>query len=105
MEDFFKILTPNGLSPHNLLLKHNYQIMLLRNLDPLEGLCNSTRLTYRGFDRNFIDIEISARDHAVKIVFIPKTPFLPNSNENTRFLFKQIQFLVKLSFAMMINKS
>ncbi|KAF5463233.1 hypothetical protein F2P56_019163 [Juglans regia] len=42
MEDFLNILTPNGLPPHELLLKQNCPIMLLRNINPSEGLCNGT---------------------------------------------------------------
>ncbi|XP_042987192.1 ATP-dependent DNA helicase PIF1-like [Carya illinoinensis] len=47
MEDFLNTLTPNGLPPHELLLKINCPIMLLRNINPSKGLCNGTRL--RGF--------------------------------------------------------
>lgn len=38
--------------------------MLLRNLDPSQGLCNGTRLTCGGFDRNLIDVEILDGDRA-----------------------------------------
>ena len=43
-EDFLHTLTPNRLSPHILILKPNCPIMLLRNIDPPEGLSNDTRL-------------------------------------------------------------
>lgn len=59
MEAFLSILTPNGLPPHELLLKHNCPIMLSRNLDPSEGLCNGTHLICRAFDQNLIDTWIS----------------------------------------------
>ncbi|XP_012856955.1 PREDICTED: ATP-dependent DNA helicase PIF1-like [Erythranthe guttata] len=39
-EEFLNSLTPNGLPPHKLLLKKNCPIILLRNLDPSNGLCN-----------------------------------------------------------------
>ncbi|XP_062118748.1 uncharacterized protein LOC133832419 [Humulus lupulus] len=59
MEDFLNNLTPNGLPPHELLLKKNCPIMLLRNINPSEGLCNGTRLICRAFDKNIIDAEIA----------------------------------------------
>ncbi|KAG2679258.1 hypothetical protein I3760_11G043200, partial [Carya illinoinensis] len=105
MEDFLHTLTPNGLPPHELLLKENCPIMLLRNINPSEGLCNGTRLICRNFDRNVIHAEIAVGHHSGKKVFIPRIPFLPIPDENSGFPFKRTQFPVKLSFAMSINKS
>lgn len=92
MEEFLNSLTTNDLPPNELPLKHNCSIMLLRNLDPLEGLCNGTCLISQTFTRNLIDVEISIGDHAGKRIFTPRIPFLPNSNEYTKFPFKRTQF-------------
>uniref|UniRef100_A0A1S3Y965 DNA helicase Pif1-like 2B domain-containing protein n=2 Tax=Nicotiana TaxID=4085 RepID=A0A1S3Y965_TOBAC len=43
-EEYLNTLTPNDLPPHGLILKKNIHIMLLRNLDPSNGLCNGTRM-------------------------------------------------------------
>ncbi|ONM22141.1 hypothetical protein ZEAMMB73_Zm00001d005805 [Zea mays] len=56
--EFLNTLTPNGLPPHVLKLKIGCPIILLRNIDPANGLCNGTRLVVRGFQRNSIDAEI-----------------------------------------------
>ncbi|XP_057994333.1 uncharacterized protein LOC131174594 [Hevea brasiliensis] len=50
-EEFLNPLLPNGLLPHRLELKVNCPIILLRNLDPSNGLCNGTRM--RNLDVNY----------------------------------------------------
>jgi ATP-dependent DNA helicase PIF1 len=63
---FLNTLTRNGLPPHDLNLKIGCPIILLRNIDPANGLCNDTRLVVRGFQRNSIDAEIVLGQHAGK---------------------------------------
>jgi ATP-dependent DNA helicase PIF1 len=68
--EFLNSITPNGLAPHVLIVKINYPVILLRNLDPNNGLCNGTRLMVRAFQDNAIDIEIIGGQHQGKRVFI-----------------------------------
>jgi len=103
--EFLNTLTPNGLPPHVLKLKVGCPIILLRNIDPANGLCNGTRLVVRGFQRNTIDAEIVLGQHAGKRVFLPRIPLCPFDDEMFPFQFKRKQFLIRLSFAMTVNKS
>ena len=103
--DFLNSITPNGLPPHELKLKINCRVILLRNLDPNNGLCNGTRLMVRALQDNAIDAEIVAGQHARKRVFIPRLPLSPSDDISLPFKFKRKQFPVRLSFAMTINKS
>jgi len=64
--EFLNTLTPNGLPPHVLKLKVGCPIILLRNIDPANGLCNGTRLVVHDFQRNTIDAEIMLGQHAGK---------------------------------------
>lgn len=42
-QDFLNSITISGLPNHTLHLKVGAPVMLLRNIDPKEGLCNDTR--------------------------------------------------------------
>ncbi|XP_059291197.1 uncharacterized protein LOC132044706 [Lycium ferocissimum] len=86
-EDYLNTLTPNGLPPHRLVLKKNAPIMLLRNLDPSNGLCNGTRMVCRGFDNNVILVEIMMGQCAFKHVFIPGIQLSRPENEGDAFKF------------------
>ena len=88
-----------------LKLKIGCPIILLRNLDPANGLCNGTRLVVHGFQRNTIDAEIVLGQHVGKRVFLPRIPLCPSDDEMFPFQFKRKQFPIRLSFAMTVNKS
>ncbi|KAL7153214.1 hypothetical protein ABFS83_04G151300 [Erythranthe nasuta] len=92
-EDFLNSLTPNGFSPHKLVLKRNCPIILLRNLDPSNGLCNGTSvgiMVCRNFNSNVIDAEIVFGQHVSKYVFIRRIPLSPVENEGYPFKFKRV---------------
>ncbi|ONM56619.1 hypothetical protein ZEAMMB73_Zm00001d021244 [Zea mays] len=103
--EFLNTLTPNGLPPHVLKLKVGCPIMLLRNIDPANGLCNGTRLVVRGFQKNSIDAEIVLGQHAGMRIFLPRIPLCPSDDEMFPFQFKRKQFPIRLSFAMTVNKA
>ncbi|XP_004980257.1 ATP-dependent DNA helicase PIF1 [Setaria italica] len=103
--EFLNTLTPNGLPPHLLKLKIGCPVILLRNIDPANGLCNGTRFVVRGFQKNSIDAEIVLGQHAGKRVFLPRIPLCPSDDEMFPFQFKRKQFPIRLSFAMTDNKS
>jgi ATP-dependent DNA helicase PIF1 len=98
-------LTPNGIPPHVLKLKIGCPVILLRNLDPANGICNGTRLAVRACQRNSIDAEIVLGHHAGKRVFLPRIPLCPSDDQMFPSQFKRKQFLIRLSFAMTVNKS
>ncbi|XP_062230112.1 uncharacterized protein LOC133927700 [Phragmites australis] len=103
--EFLNSLTPNGLPPHILKLKVNCPVILLRNLDPANGLCNGTRLIVRAFQRNTVDAKIVLGQHAGKRLFLPRISLCPSDDEIFPFKFKRNQFSIRVSFAMTINKA
>ena len=102
--EFLRSLKIPGLPPGELKLKLGIPIMLLRNLNPSEGLCNGTRLICRGLQNKVIDAEIITGSHTGKRVFIPRITLIPSDN-NLPFTLKRRQFPIRVAFSMTINKS
>ncbi|MGH7973890.1 MAG: hypothetical protein ACREBR_00090 [bacterium] len=90
-----------GLPLHELRLKINMPVMLLRNIDRTNGLCNGTRLIVKG------------RRGPVLMCFNPKSQkkiLLPRivlhaDVTKTSFKWRRRQFPVQVTFAVTINKS
>jgi hypothetical protein len=104
--EFLNSLTASGLPLSHLSLKVGSPLMLLRNLDPLQGLCNGTRLILVKIQRHVLECRIISGDQRFsgKHVLIPRLILEPN-NESLPIPLRRRQFPVRLAFAMTINKS
>jgi ATP-dependent DNA helicase PIF1 len=69
LSKFPELLTPNVIPPDMIILNIDYPIILLSNIDPMNGLLNGTWLDVRCFAKNSIDAEIVLGQHACKRVF------------------------------------
>jgi ATP-dependent DNA helicase PIF1 len=87
--EFLNTLNPSGLPPHLPKLKLGCPIILLRNIDPANGLCNGTRLICRAFQRNVIDAEIVVGEHAGKRIFLLRIPLCPSDDNMFSFKMKR----------------
>jgi ATP-dependent DNA helicase PIF1 len=89
------------MSLHNLVLKIDSPIMLLRNLDA-PRLCNGTRLCVKSLMPHVIEATILTGCAKGEDVFIPRIPMVPT---DMPFEFKRLRFPVRFAFAMSINKA
>ena len=93
-----------GLPLAHLKLKKGCPLMLLRNMDQNNGLCNGTRMILLDVKSRVLQYHILGGKHAGNIVFIPRITLQP-CNENLPFTLSHQQFPVRLAFSMTINKS
>lgn len=102
--EFLNSVTGNNFPQHQLILKKGVPIMLLRNINQFEGLCNGTRLIIVTLGDLIIEAKIMTGKYKDKVVLIPrvcltlKTPRLP-------FTLERRQYPIKVCYAMTNNKS
>jgi len=94
------------LPPALLCLRVSSSVILLRNLDPGEGLCNGTRMVVLNVRRKVLQCRIISKNRRFKdkVVLIPRIRLSSNA-ETLPVPLKRLQFPVRLAFAMTINKS
>jgi ATP-dependent exoDNAse (exonuclease V) alpha subunit len=87
-----------------LEVKIGCPVIILKNLDPVNGVCNDSRGVLTRFRNRVIEVELITRNHTTHKVFVPRiNNYL--TEEQVAFKFTRRQFPVRLSFAMTINKS
>ncbi|RID81149.1 hypothetical protein BRARA_A03747 [Brassica rapa] len=94
-----------GLPAHRICLKVGVPIMLLRNINQAEGLCNGTRLIVTNLGERVIKAEVLTSSSSTQTeVLIPRIILSPTESSHP-FTLKRRQFPVRVSYAMTINKS
>merc|ERR1711954_468800 len=100
--EYLNTLQPNGFPEHILNLKAGMPLMLLRNINPRQGLCNGTRLIYeKTIDSKLLQCRIVGSE---RVVLIPRITFIPKAGDYP-FDWQRRQFPVRVAFATTINKS
>jgi len=102
--EFLNSLMTSGLPNHCIKLKIGTPIMLLRNLDQTQGLCNGTRIITTRLAKHVIAAEMISGKYSGHMVYIPRMSMSPSQSP---WPFKPLrrQFPIMLSYAMTINKS
>lgn len=104
--EFLNSIRPSGFPPHELLLKADCMIVLLRNISPSNGLCNGTRLKVIELGQHILGCTIAMPNSSFNgnAVLIPRIA-LHSTEGELPFTIQRIQFPVQLAYAMTINKA
>ncbi|XP_052620975.1 uncharacterized protein LOC122194741 [Lactuca sativa] len=103
-QDYLNNLHFSGIPSHTLNLKVNTSVMLMRNINQREGLCNGTRLIVTQLLPSVIEASIITGISVGKRVYIPRIKFVHNTSD-LPFIFIRKPFPLKVCYAMTINKS
>ena len=101
---FLNSLAPSGLPPHKLRLRKIAPIILLRNLEPKQGLLNGTRLRVASLGTRNVWAEIMTGKRRGDYVFLPRITLIP-SDSGLPFDLRRRQFPLRLAYSMTVNKS
>ncbi|KAG4921916.1 hypothetical protein JHK82_050874 [Glycine max] len=102
--EFLNSLKTSRIPNHKLRIKVDTPIILLRNLDQADGLCNGTRLIVTRLGSSVVEAEIITGPNIGHRTYIPRMNLSP-SDSPWPFKLIRRQFPFMVSFAMTINKS
>jgi hypothetical protein len=97
-------INASGLPLSKLVLKKGCPVMVLRNLNPSQGVCNGTRGILTRMTNHVLEIRLLGGDHAGEHVFIPRITMIPSAIQ-IPFELRRRQFPICVAFAMTINKA
>ena len=80
--EYINSLNPNGIPRHCIKLKKGVPVMLLRNLQPKQGLCNGTHLIFQSLSNNGRVLICSYKHNRItREMAIPRIVLKPKTNE------------------------
>ncbi|CAO3654617.1 unnamed protein product [Mucor hiemalis] len=103
--EYLNSVETGSLPPHKLILKIGVPIMILRNINPKQGLCNGTRLIVKSLLPHIIEASVVTGSHIGNVVYIPRIKIFTNNDPSVLIPFSRCQFPVRLAFGMTINKA
>jgi hypothetical protein len=104
--EFLNSLSLSGMPEHEIKLKVNTVVILLRNMDIKGGHCNGTRYLVKhiGKYRLVLDKLDAKEDDKSKQLILPRIP-LRYGGQSFPFELCRLQFPIKIAFALTINKA
>jgi hypothetical protein len=101
--EYLNSITVSGLPLSKLTLKVGCPLMVIRNLDASNGVCNGTRAILRRVASRVLEVEIVGGEQHGERALIPRIDH--TAGDTLPFQLKRRQFPVQLAFAMTINES
>lgn len=102
--EYINTLNPAGLPSSRLCLKPGMPVMLMRNLNPTEGLCNGTRLVFKHMLSTRLLVCRTVGQDVDRDVYIPRITLRPKERQYP-FEWSRRQFPIKAAFNTTINKA
>jgi ATP-dependent DNA helicase PIF1 len=103
--EYLNTIVIPGMPLHSITIKIRCPIMLLRNLCPLRGLCNGTRMLITAMAERVIEAKILTGVHKGALSFIPRISMDSTAVPGLPFTLRRRQHPFRTAFAMTINKS
>jgi ATP-dependent exoDNAse (exonuclease V) alpha subunit len=103
--EVLRSITSSSLPPGELNLKLGCPVILLRNLDPSQGLCNGTRMVITRMGNRVLEAQLLGGEHHGETVLIPRISLIPTGATDLTFQLKRHQYPLRLAFALSINKA
>ena len=102
--ELLQTFNPTSLPPLKVSLKVGAPVILLRNLYPKKGLCNGTCIVIIRLGRRCIETRILSGSFYGQLRLIPRIK-LTSTEGKLPFIISRRQFLIRLCFAITVNKS
>ena len=104
--EFLNSLSLSGMPEHELKLKVDTVVILLRNMDINAGHCNGTRYLVKciGKYRLVLHKLDAKEDDKNKVLILPRIP-LRYGGQSFPFELTRLQFPIKIAFALTINRA
>ena len=103
-QEFLRSQTPSGLPPSRLNLKVGAPIILLRNLYLASCECHGTRMIITQIGRRCFEARILVGEFHGQLCLIPRIK-LTTTESDMPYILSRRQYLIRLCFAMTVNKS
>ena len=102
--EYINTLNPPGSPSSRLTLKCGMPVMLMRNLNPTEGLCNGTRLLFKHMLSHRLLVCRTVGLESNRDVYIPRITLRPKERQYP-FEWSRRQFPIKPAYSITINKA
>lgn len=104
-EDFLNSIELPGFSRHRLQIKKGLPVMLIRNLNVGEGLCNGTRMVISDFSERVLKCRLISGSNSGQDILLPKIKLIHDANRVAPIKFSRFQFPIVEAFCLTINKA